>query len=391
MTRRQIHSTFDSAPVIISALVISAIGALFYNVLPLFLGVAQDYRQLGNRQIGFVSVAFFIGYNAVTIWAFFWIRKWNWRVTTWIALPMAFLGLLAAAWSDNFWLLLSSTALAGGGFAAVYGIGTTIIADTSNPARWYGFKIAGEAFPGALLLFLLPQTLIPQYGLSGMVYGMLIACVVLIPFLLTLPAHGLKSLDNDGEYMLTLEPASIDRRPIWYALAATLLFFTAASGIWAFIERMGHSLGFEQETIGTLLAVTLFFATGGSLATAWLGERFGNIGPFIVSAGAFLLSLLALSTVEDFTSYAAGTCVLTFAVGAGLPFAVAEVAELDVDGRFVILSVPAIGMGAMIGPGVAGVLAESGNFTPMLLAAGLSVLASTLLMRASQKLRQARD
>ena len=43
----------------------------------------------------------------------------------------------------------------------------------------------------------------------------------------------------------------------------------------------------------------------------------------------------------------------------GVPFAVAEIAELDVDGRFVIFSVPAIGLGAMVGPGVAGALDRS--------------------------------
>ena len=177
---------FDRAPIIISALAISAIGALFYNLLPLFLGAAQDYRQLGNREIGFISSAFFLGYNAVTIWAFFWIRRWSWRTATWVALPIAAAGLLAGAWSESYWMLLLSTTVAGGGFAAVYGIGTTVLADTSNPARWYGVKIAGEAFPGAVLLFVLPVTLIPEYGFSGVVYGMLIVCALLFPFLLTL-------------------------------------------------------------------------------------------------------------------------------------------------------------------------------------------------------------
>jgi len=140
---------------------------------------------------------------------------------------------------------------------------------------------------------------------------------------------------------------------------------------------------FKQESIGTLLSVTLLFATGGSLLTAWLGERFGNVRPFYVSAAVFVIALVLLSIADSFTLYALGTCLLTFAIGMGLPFAVAEVAELDHDGRFVILSVPAIGMGAMIGPGIAGILSETGDYAPVMAAAGVTITASILLMRYS--------
>lgn len=376
---------FDSARVIVPALAISAIGALFYNLLPLFVGSAQDFRALGNREAGFISSAFFLGYNAVTIWAFFWIRRWSWRLVTWCALPIAMLGMLAAAQSNSYAVLLLATVVAGGGFAALYGIGTTVLADTSNPARWYGVKIAAEAFPGAVLLFVLPVTLIPDYGFAGVAYGMLITCLLLFPLLLTLPAHGLKERDRVDAKVLHAEMAAVDSRRIWAALIATFLFFSACSGMWAFIERIGNAMEFSADAIGTLLSVTLLFATGGSLLTAWLGERFGNVRPFVVSAAAFLLALAALWGAQGFGPYAAATCLLTFAIGMGLPFAVAEIAALDVDGRFVILSVPAIGMGAMIGPGVAGILADAGGFGPVLLAAAGAIAAAILLMAYSNK------
>jgi predicted MFS family arabinose efflux permease len=206
--------------------------------------------------------------------------------------------------------------------------------------------------------------------------------------LLMLPSHGLKEREAATEEQLQREFADIDRRPIWTALFATFIFFSAASGMWAFIERMGNQLAFSAESIGTLLSITLLFATGGSLLTAWLGERYGNVRPFYLSCLAILTALTLLGAVSGFELYALGTCLLTFAIGMGIPFAVAEIAELDVDGRFIILSVPAIGMGAMVGPGVAGALSDGGSFIPVLSVAAVGIVVSMLLMRYSDGFRR---
>lgn len=375
---------FDRARVIVPALAISAIGALFYNVLPLYLGAAQDDRGLGNQEIGFLTAAFFLGYNLVTIWAFFWIRRWNWRSATAVWIPVALLGLGAGTFSESYAVLLLATAVAGGGFAAVYGIGTTVLADTSDTARWYGVKIAAEAFPGAILLFLLPATLADSHGFNGVVAGMLAMVVLLSLAAWTLPAAGRHDLNALTETELDQQFLELDRRAVWAALIATFAFFSAASGMWAFIERMGAQRGFPAEAIGNLLAVSLIAATGGSLMTAWLGQRFGNTRPFFFTCGLFLLALYMLAGEPGFTIYAVGAGILTFAIGMGLPFAIAEVAKLDSDGRFVILSVPAIGFGAMLGPAAAGVLAESGSFAVVLIVAGGAILASLGAMLIAQ-------
>jgi predicted MFS family arabinose efflux permease len=288
-------------------------------------------------------------------------------------IPIALLGLVAGVFSESYRVLLLATAVAGGGFAAVYGIGTTVLADTSNPARWYGVKIAAEAFPGALLLFVLPATLAGSHGFAGVVAGMAAMVVLLSLAAVTLPAAGRHDLNALSEEELATQYEALDRRAVWASLVATFAFFSAASGMWAFIERMGAARDFPAESIGNLLAGSLVAATVGSLMTAWLGKRFGNTRPFAFTVGLFLVALYLLGGEPVFAAYALGTAVLTFAIGMGLPFAVAEVARLDADGRFIILSVPAIGFGAMIGPAMAGTLADTGNFAVVLVVAAATI------------------
>jgi MFS family permease len=144
----------------------------------------------------------------------------------------------------------------------------------------------------------------------------------------------------------------------------------------------------SNECISCAIEKILMPLFSQNLLTAWLGERFDNVRPYYVSCLGILAALALLAVVSGFGLYATGTCLLTFAIGMGVPFAVAEIAELDVDGRFVILSVPAIGMGAMVGPGVAGALADSGSFAPVLGVAGAAIVLSMVLMRYSDRFRQ---
>jgi MFS family permease len=129
-----------------------------------------------------------------------------------------------------------------------------------------------------------------------------------------------------------------------------------------------------------MLAGTLVFATLGALATAALGKRFGNKWPFMFCLLLLLAALLLLGIFTGFFIYTVGACLFAAAFGAGLPFAIAEVAELDADGRYVVLTVAAIGMGAMIGPGVAGML-YSGDSAALVLAlvAVLMLVAAALM------------
>lgn len=374
----------DAGTVIVAALVASSIGALFYNLLPLYLGSAQDYRALDNRAIGFLSAAFFLGYNIVTISAFFWIRRLGWGSIIAVSAPIAALGLYAGTVTESYTTLLGTVVVAGGALAAIYGVGTTILGDTSNPGRWYGIKIAMEAMTGAVLLLILPSTAIARWGFDGAVFGLIIAMVFLSPFLFWIPARGTKGPDSEVLLIDVPQPAAgedpVQTPFIWGAILATLVFFAGASAIWAFIERIGAQGDHDAAAVGVLLAVTLVFAVLGSLVAAALGGRYGNVKPFVAGAVAFLAGLASLGDAGSFSMYALGACTVTFAIGYMLPISLTEIAELDVDGRYVVLSVPAVGVGAMAGPAIAGVLTQAGSYVALLIFGASTVIVASILI-----------
>ena len=361
----------DHKLAILSAVVLSALGALFYNLLPMFLGVAQDYRELDNQGIGLLSSMFFAGYTLTTSTAFFWIRRINWRMATVLSLTLGSLALLLGGYTQSHALLMFCIFVAGGAFSTVYGIGTTALGDTSNPARWYGLKISAEAMLGAILLFVLPGTLISSHGFMGMMMGMVFAVLLLLPALSWLPKAGFIQQEGDSGGM---QISSRLRHAVWIGLFAVTLFIFSATMIWAFVERMASTAGFDAVLVGKILSLTLVFAVLGSLAAVVMGDRFGSGKPFAAATVLYLLALTWLSGTLTVTSFAIGACLLTMAIGLGITYVITIVADLDMDGRYVVLTVPAIGVGVMSAPAVGGLLTSTQEFTAILVVGGVSVI-----------------
>jgi predicted MFS family arabinose efflux permease len=372
----------DRKAVILSAVGLSALGALFYNLLPLFVGVAQDYRNLDNKSVGLLSSMFFAGFILMTSGAFFWIRRANWRTVTWLALATGGLSMLLAGYTRSHGLLVLCVFFAGGAFSAVYGIAATILGDTSNPARWYGLKVSAEAVFGAIFLFVLPGTLIASHGFMGMMAGMVLAVVLIAPVLVWLPASGNKQVKTEHPKSLPLQSLPA----VWIGLFAVTLFMFSATMVWAFVERLASTAGFERVLVGKVLSMTLVFAVLGSLLAVVLGSRYGSGKPFAAATIVFLLAVLALSRTTTVSEYAISACLLMFAIGLGIAYVITIVAELDMDGRYVVLTVSASGVGAAGAPLIGGHLATLPGFSGIFLVASATIVLSLLAGLAALKM-----
>jgi MFS family permease len=368
----QISNQTDRPGMILAAIAVSVIGALFYNVLPLFVGVAQDYRGLDDAGSGLLASAFFVGFTLVNASGFFWIQRWNWRYVAIAALIVGSIALLAIGIVPGFAGLLVMTVLAGTSLSALYGIGTAALADTRTPARWYGAKIAAEAGSGALLLLLVLPPLVERWQFQGLLIGIAGTALLLAPLALGLPTSARERSETVTQGATRDAPAALF--PIWSALITVLLFMAGATMLWAFMERFGAEAGYAAARLAQLLALTLVFAVIGSLLASAIGNRLGLRLPLLLSCTALVISAVLIGSSGSFLAYAAGACLMTIAFGFGLPFSVTIAAALDPDGRFVVLSASAIGIGVALAPALGGVLAGTYGYTGVLIAGAVIVL-----------------
>jgi predicted MFS family arabinose efflux permease len=390
-TKHASRNPADAKLVVCAALAASTIGALFYNALPLYLGTAGESKSLTSEQIGLIGTAFFFGFNIAGFSAFAWVRRVHWRTVSLSLLPIA---LAALYWSDqtsSYPLFLIATTIGGAAYGGLYCIAGVAIGDTTTPERWYGIKTATESIAGMILLTVLTSSFLPSNSFSETAVGMGVATLLLAPLLFFLPRAWQKA-EAVGAIPDAARPAA-SIPGVACALLVVLVFYAGNSGIWAFAERIGANSDFDPAAVGGLLGLTLLFGIGGSLVVAAIGHRFGTALPFAISAGLVIAALICLSIPKDFNAYALGMCLYMIGWSAGVPLALAEVARLDGDGRYVALGAPALGIGSMIGPGVAGMLYHDGSpiavlifsFAAMLVAIALFIAAGRLGGRVTSR------
>ena len=345
--------------ILLAAIAAGSIGGLVYNVFPLYMGPLQDSTGFSNSQLGYIAGAFFLGTNLTGVSAYFWVRSASIMYIALATTLSLILFLLLAARLDSFILQLLITILIGAASGALYAISTTLIGATRNTPRWFGIKFTIECLAGAILLFVLPVTLIPDLGFTGVVIGMVLMILVFSPVLAYMSRRRLPEQQEVSP--VTASGAGDSRLPVWLALTSLLFYFIGASAIWTFLERLAANNQFDASATGMMLGITLIFAVIGSLITGVTGDRFGNLRPYLVYSIMLVIGVLLICRTDNFILFSIGAYafMLAWAGADGYQFAI--VADVDPDGRHIALAVPAMGIGSMIGPILAGYLYSGGS------------------------------
>ena len=205
---------------------------------------------------------------------------------------------------NSFVLQIINIIIIGGATGALGAISATIIGDTNNTARWFGIKFSFECLAGVILLFVLPITLIPDLGFSGVVFGMVIIILIFSPVLLYLSHQ--RPPDTDEVLPDNVTNKIVSKLIVWFMLFTLVFYFIGASAIWAFLERLANNNNFDPSSIGVMLGATLFFAVIGAIITGVVGNRFGNLKPFLIYSVIFVGGAWLILTSDHFILFSIG-------------------------------------------------------------------------------------
>ena len=264
---------------------------------------------------------------------------------------------------------------AGCAAGALFGLGVTMISDTTKPDRNFGLVLATQQLLAALLLFTLPDLVIVPLGFQGL--NLVLAAVLLMLGLSTLWIPH-RSSQVTVDVAITSTAVSQSSRGVWFGLAALTLYFAALSGIWTFVERLANTNGLTTSQVGAALGVAMVGGVLGGLGAVVIGGRWGRKVPLIGSTILFIGIFLFYSRGFQISGFTLATFLFLAAWNYVLAYQMAIISELDRDGRYAVLMPAAQALGAIVGPGVAGVMIHDLGYRPLLWLAligiGLAIL-----------------
>lgn len=362
----------NSPAVIATAAVLTAVGIIFFNAMPLVLGAAAEELGFDNQQIGLIASSYMTGFTLMSVALIAVARRLNWRYACALYAILQALSFVAATQTTDLTTLLAILFVAGLAGGGLFGLATISLADTHEPDRNLGIGTFAQVVLPAAVVLLLPIAVIPRWGFGGLMWAlgaMPAFAIFLVPWIVR---HSSKSTEQQSTSVAQI-PASV----ILPALAGALVFHSAASAVWAFYERVGDASGVAPEAIGAVLSVALLAGGAGSLVPVFLHARIGRLTPIVASALVQLACLASLILAPSISYLVAGP-VFMFAWTVSIIFQLGNIAALDSTGRYSVAIPAVVGVAAIIGPTLGGALATDGSFSRLLLVAGALIVFSTL-------------
>jgi len=372
-------SSVDRPLAITAAALLSSVGVLLFNTMPLVVGGAGDALALASTRLGLPPMAYMLGHTVSAVAVILWVRRVAWRSATAIALVVLAVGLGAGVLAQDLKTLLGTMFIAGLGGGAVFGIAMTALGDTHNPDRSYGLGTFAQVVIPAAVVWMLPLAVVPRWGFVGMMVvlaGLSLGGLATVPWM----ADSGRMAESDKDRVA-------DRQPLVLVMLVALGFFVVGDvAVWGFFERIGEASHIEHAVIGRVLAFALLAAGAGSLVPVVLGNRLGRL-PLVL--GAFFvqfLCLIALATEAGRAFYTVVGPVFMLCWTIAAIYQVAAIAAYDTTGRYTPAIPAVLGVGSAVGPALGGVFVRDSDFSGLYIMSAVAlVLAMSLVTVATKK------
>lgn len=346
--------------IIIAVSMVSAIGGVPFNTMPLLSGSLAESLSLGGKEVGLISSVAFFGYLLGTLSGPFWVNRVNWRSTSLCVSVFAALFFALAANATGKMLVIS---FVGFGFfcALMHALCMRILADMPDPEQAFGARLSVELIIISVVLMVLPATVMVKYGFAGAAYGL-----ALLVLLMGLGAFFLPKRENSPAQEAIAFPSWSQAKPGWICLGIFLVYCLANVGLWIFLYTMAAGFSPTGKQMGLMLGMLKVLGASAGFIGAIIGARAGLKLPNIVCLAFITLGVIGLYLSNNFTQFMISSWVWEFGFTLGCLYQTAAIARFDPTNKLIVLVPTAFAISSMVGAGLSGFLTTNGNYLPLL-------------------------
>ncbi|WP_026942012.1 MFS transporter [Hellea balneolensis] len=342
--------------IILAISMVSAIGGLVFNTMPLLLGTAGDAYSLSPAQLGTLSLTAGIGYLAGTLTGPIWVERVNWRVAA-LAIVGAVIASFLLATQLSGTTIYAGFAVFGFFCALAIALAMRVLADMPDPERAYGTRLSVELISIGVFLIILPVLFISKGGFSGAMLGL-----ALFALLLGLGAFAFpKKTSSKIAAKFKGFPNWSQARPSWSVLFIFTIYLLANVGLFFFLYVIAQDFDPSPAQNSLMFGVLKWLGGAAGAVGAVIGARAGIRLPHLVAFLILLFGVIGLFTASSFNAYMISSWVWEFGFTLGCLYQTAAIVRFDVSNKLVALVPMAFGVSMIFGGKIAGQLLEGGS------------------------------
>ncbi len=350
-------------PVIIAVSMVSAIGGLVFNTMPLLLGAAGKEFGFTPEKLGSLSSNAGWGYLIGTITAPFWVDRVNWKLAAFLFASFAigtFLFISQAPPTSMIW----SFAVYGFACALAIGLATRVLADMPDLERAYGTRLSVELWSIAAFLYVLPVYFIAKNGFAGAMIGMAI-----FTGLLGLGAFLFPKRETTSDKISY--PKWSDASRAWIMIGLFLIYLLVNVALFFFLAVIAEGFNPSEKEIGLMFLVLKWLGGGAGAVGAIIGMRAGFKLPHFLALAILLIGVAGLWLAPNFKVFMVSSWVWEFGFTLGCLYATTAITRFDPSKKLVVLVPATFGISMVLGGVIGGRLLGSGGAAPLYLAVAI--------------------
>lgn len=364
------------------------LGLMPLAILPLFVGILVDELGLSAQMAGALTSVNLLG-NAIGVLAISFITRLSVKHAVYLGVVLAIIFELASFQAVGGVGLFLFRFMAGVGGGLVTGAAYSWIARQVNPDRGFALLILLQFLVSSILFYLLPEIII-QHGVATFYILFIISALVSLVccFILDQSPNPLADNETSLEHSNEISLPSPDKVTISKVLISIALFELAASGIWAFIERMGIAWQLTIDEIGMSLSVGSLAGIPGSALVIIFCLRWGRLKPISVGFISVIASLLLfLVGTQSLWLYTVGLIIFNGAWSYVIPYIQGIQAQVDETGRVAIWGMFTVLTAIAAGPFVFALfIGEQGFYSAIIFASALLLLSFYFIFTIAKRL-----
>ena len=366
----------DNVGTVISVVIGSGVALLALYMGPILVGGYIAKLAVSESRAGLIISTEMSGFTLGAV-IFFVIAGINWRRIVMAALLAMIAGNVLLLFADKLFLFVACRFFAGFGAGVVMTMTIQVIALMRDPDRVYGLWAVGQLSLGALGMIFFPNV-ISGSGINVvfLIWALLAACLFLTVRFYPTGREKDENPNPGGSPVITHRLVL----GLW-CLLGLFIYYSGQAGVWAYMERVGISLGIGQGRVANTLFASLIAGIAGAGLAILLGNRAGRALPLSTSMIMSAISIVLLIQSSSPAMFIVAACMFNFSWYLFLPYISAIVAAVDENGKLLTGLAVAFPAALAAGPAIAAFLLDDADtLIPCLLYGLVSVPVGLILI-----------